>query len=290
MDEHQFDRLTKALLTTHLRRRNLLALAAATMVGGLWPEDRTAGAHDNWSRCKNIQDKKKRAKCVKKGKEHKLWHLTNACRGEGQICGSRPCCSGLQCNDGRCRQEETCLALGQACSGNDESYCCNTSFGAIMNHTYEQCDDNYCDGVVCCRQENSYCSHDCDCCGDFDCIGGVCRSFQTGGAGAQCTSKSDCFMTPDESFSCSKVCGNSVNTCCWNATWGYCEDSCDCCGLLVCVLEPDGHKYCQDRGLGSTSITKDLFTGDSTSAKRAQRDRRTPRIATSHRSPFIAVP
>jgi hypothetical protein len=102
VDTQRFDALTKALSAAGSRR-----VAAAGLFGALGLlgrlGDESAEAHNNWARCKKIPDKKKRKKCVKKGKAHKKWHETNACRGEGQICGTRPCCKSLACNaEGRC--------------------------------------------------------------------------------------------------------------------------------------------------------------------------------------------
>ena len=103
MDTQRFDSLTKALSAAGPRRTAVAGLLGGALgLMGLLGHD-SAEAHNNWSRCKKIPDKRKRKKCVKKGKAHKKWHETNACRGEGQVCGTRPCCASLACNaEGRC--------------------------------------------------------------------------------------------------------------------------------------------------------------------------------------------
>ena len=102
MDTQRFDALAKALTAAGSRRTAVAGLLGALGVMG-WFGDESGEAHNNWSRCKKIPDKKKRKKCVKKGKAHKKWHETNACRAEGQLCGTRPCCVSLACNaEGRC--------------------------------------------------------------------------------------------------------------------------------------------------------------------------------------------
>ncbi len=278
MDGLHFDAIAKVLNETGSRRRALGLLGSTlALISGI---GEGADAHDSWSRCKNIPSQKKQKKCIKKGKIHKKWHENNACRGEGQRCGDLRCCNGLSCNNGYCRPPSTCPTLRQSCSG---ATCCNTDFGSILDDTYEICEDNYCEGVVCCRTEGNYCSDNCDCCAGFDCIGGTCGSHPTGGAGAQCTAKSDCFMTPDESFSCSSVC-ESYNTCCWNETWGYCEHNCDCCGSLLCLLQSDGHKYCMypDR---EAAAEKETAARDTASTRSTRSGRGTPRITEGHRSP-----
>ena len=103
MDTRRFDALTKALTAAGSRRRAVAALLGGALGLMAGRGDEGADAHDSSKRCKNIPDKKKRKKCVKKAKAHKKWHETNACRGEGQLCGSRPCCKSLECNtEGRC--------------------------------------------------------------------------------------------------------------------------------------------------------------------------------------------
>ena len=102
MDKQRFDALTKALTAAGSRRTAMVGLLGGALGLMGWFSDESADAHNNWSRCKNIPDAKKRKKCVKKGKAHKKWHQTSACRGEGQVCGTRPCCASLECIDGVC--------------------------------------------------------------------------------------------------------------------------------------------------------------------------------------------
>ncbi|MDQ2655073.1 MAG: M23 family metallopeptidase [Chloroflexota bacterium] len=98
MDDARFDAMTKATLVTGSRRETVsgLVLGALGLSGLLLPD--AAEAHDPSSRCKKIPNKKKRQKCVKDGKKHKLWHKTHACRGQGQNCNLSKCCSGLSCS------------------------------------------------------------------------------------------------------------------------------------------------------------------------------------------------
>jgi hypothetical protein len=116
MNDRRFDSLARSLGAAATTRRGVIrgvaggvtASALGVMLGGAvsvipWSRSDTAEAHNNWSRCRNIEDKKKRKKCKKKGKAHKQWHTTNACRGDGQRCGDRPCCAGLTCIEEFCR-------------------------------------------------------------------------------------------------------------------------------------------------------------------------------------------
>lgn len=98
MDDVRFDAMARARVATGTRRETVagLAVGALGLAGLVLPD--AAEAHDPSSRCKNIPNKKKRQKCVKKGKEHKQWHKTHACRGQGQRCNDGKCCPGLSCN------------------------------------------------------------------------------------------------------------------------------------------------------------------------------------------------
>ena len=98
MDDDQFDALVRAGLQPASRR----AAAVGLLVGALGAAGlilpNAAEGHDPLTRCKNIPDKKKRAKCVKEGKKHREWHKANACRQVGNACKFGDCCSGLTCD------------------------------------------------------------------------------------------------------------------------------------------------------------------------------------------------
>ena len=75
MDGSRFDALTRSLTTRGSRRRALggLLLGSLGLVSRGRAED--AGAHDK-TLCREIRDKTRRKKCVKKAKKHTANHTT----------------------------------------------------------------------------------------------------------------------------------------------------------------------------------------------------------------------
>lgn len=74
MDDSAFDTLARAAAAPS--RRTALRLLAGALLGGLGPLAE-AGAHDARKKCKRIEDKAKRKKCLKKAKKHAAAHKTD---------------------------------------------------------------------------------------------------------------------------------------------------------------------------------------------------------------------
>jgi hypothetical protein len=119
MEANDFDALTRSL-TAGLRRRVLVAVVAAALASLLGNPD--TAAHDALKKCKKIDDKARRKRCVKRAKAHHAQHATPfSCAGQsnGTSCGASPaiqCCAGV-CVD-TARDERHCGACGKRCQLN----------------------------------------------------------------------------------------------------------------------------------------------------------------------------
>jgi hypothetical protein len=77
MDGARFDTLTRTLIAAGFRRRALGGLLLGTLSLLSWWSGEDAEAHDALKKCKKIDNKAKKQKCIKKAKKHKASH--NAC-------------------------------------------------------------------------------------------------------------------------------------------------------------------------------------------------------------------
>lgn len=90
MDSDRFDALTRSLAAVGSRRLALRGFAAtAALLGGLALD--AAAAHSTIKRCRKIEDKKKRAACVKKAKKHAKGHAGAPPLGGGGRDEAPPC-------------------------------------------------------------------------------------------------------------------------------------------------------------------------------------------------------
>lgn len=167
MDALRFDRLTRALAVGATPRRGALRLLSGGLLGllaGQGPD--TAVAHNALAKCKKIQDKKKRKKCVTKAKKHNAGH-NNEPQPE--------CTTGEECDDGQfCNGAETCGADG-ACQPGEPPSCddgiactvdaCDEGSDACL-HTP---DDGLCGSNEVCNPEQG-----CVCQSGFEPCGGTC--------------------------------------------------------------------------------------------------------------------
>jgi hypothetical protein len=118
MDNHRFDTLTRSLTTTGSRRGVLggMLTGVGALLGVLGPEE--TAAHDYASKCKTLEDKKKRKKCLKKNQQHQEEHRTG-CNPGGIFpipCGSR-CCTAdkVCCLTPSLPVDSQCLSPGEPC-------------------------------------------------------------------------------------------------------------------------------------------------------------------------------
>lgn len=144
MDSDRFDALTRSLASAGSRRQAVrgLAAAAAALLGGLGLGlDRDdAAAHNLLKRCRKIEDKKKRAACIKKAKKHKRRHAVSAPPSAPQCtadsCPLPPGCSqpafDACAEDLRAAAERSC---GQECQDNPDSPACLTCLKPIVKNS-----------------------------------------------------------------------------------------------------------------------------------------------------------
>ncbi len=106
MDGHRFDTLIRAFAQRDAGRRSalrLLAGSALSLVGVLSTED--ADAHNALTKCRKIEDKKKRAKCVKAAKKHNKGHKDEDTDPDLECdppCPARQGCARVGCVEGEC--------------------------------------------------------------------------------------------------------------------------------------------------------------------------------------------
>ena len=114
MDQDRFDDLARSLTTATPRRSAVRGLAGALLAGLFgWHGDQDAEAHNEREKCKKINDKDKRQRCVEQAEEHKKKH-----KKKSERCGPATCSSGTFCCDD---------ARGVCCASGSE--CCNLGPG-----------------------------------------------------------------------------------------------------------------------------------------------------------------
>lgn len=133
MDGSRFDALTKSLTATGSRRGTLGALLVTSLGLLGWNGAARVQAHDLIGKCKKIEDKDKRKKCLKRARKHKAQHTT-------RIAG---CSTGLPRCGGSCCPAALANATVECGEGFDEND--NPGFGC----TYT-CDPGWedCDGII----------------------------------------------------------------------------------------------------------------------------------------------
>ena len=150
MDQDRFDALTRQLATASTRRRflSLLASAAAASAFAVLGVDRTAA---------------------------------RPCRDAGHACeGTQECCAGFMCvttgpgSAKRCVVAPTpapCIPSTQPCEVGGYN-CCDPTYVCRTDTRTDTC------GVSevsrCCGESQSPCTSDCDCCGFYQCLNGLC--------------------------------------------------------------------------------------------------------------------
>jgi hypothetical protein len=166
MDDFHFDALARSLVTAGSRRRALGGLLAGALglVRGL--DVREGAAHNALKRCKKIDNKAKKQKCVKKAKKHNRTHLscTPSCDGKscgdngcGGVCGA--CASTHTCDNGRCVCTRSC-APANACGPDGCGDSCGTCTGD------RTCQSGQCTCTSVCEPGKSPHPITCNCCKD----------------------------------------------------------------------------------------------------------------------------
>jgi len=265
MDDQRFDDLVRSLFSGPAPRRAGLRLLAGGALGllGLGAPARS-GAHDPLSRCKKIGDKKKRQKCIKKGKAHRRSHAD-----PGPVC--TPDCASSACGDDGCggscgsceAQPATSCGTTGECAGGDcalygtQTVCRPASCGPSSFMQSVLVREARCDGKGACPPSTSAdCApYRCDsggcrtsCGGDAHCVGGawcwnsVCRFKQPNGT--SCSIANQCLSGHCVGgVCCDSACpavANATNTC----AGGTCAYAClagfgDCDGDLSNGCETD---------------------------------------------------
>lgn len=93
MDADRFDALLRALSQTPSRRGIGRALAGFALGGALGPVlglEKTE-AHNRLKKCRKIEDKSKRKRCVKKARKHNREHERNVCIASACPMGPASC-------------------------------------------------------------------------------------------------------------------------------------------------------------------------------------------------------
>ncbi len=116
MDGHRFDQLIRSFAQRNTARRSALRLAAGSALGVFgWLSAEDAGAHNALAKCRKIEDKKKRAKCVKAARRHNKQHKEPKPELECDLpCRTSQRCARMGCVEGECVVLEP-VAAGQPC-------------------------------------------------------------------------------------------------------------------------------------------------------------------------------
>jgi hypothetical protein len=213
MDPTLFDTFARALTAPGTRRRVLGGLLAGALGLLGTPEAELAQAHDSRKKCKKIEDRGKRKKCVKKAKQHNAQHAnetspplgtcpagTTSCGG---TCVGSTCTGGQHFEPSQCR---CCIAVSRDttnCTGADD--CCSRM---CLPHETELL-RNYCGCNLFqmpCEVNENCCSGTCEL-GSGVCPDGNCCAC--GPQGTRCTSSSNCCGT----MTCQGFTGTDYGTC-----------------------------------------------------------------------------
>ncbi|MDQ3411715.1 MAG: hypothetical protein M3509_06295 [Chloroflexota bacterium] len=163
----------------------------------------------------------------------------NCCRSVGGACTdtvrSADCCLGLYCRNGACTDLSLTgqLPPGSACDSADQ---CDQTGGGVdcaFNGEVTRGATN------CCRYGGGACTTKAGCCGEADCINGVCGGAApaAGGLtpGASCTSSSQCGQGGGTTICADNgIASDGALNCCRNAG-GACTNGAGCCAGLLCT-------------------------------------------------------
>jgi hypothetical protein len=185
MDAVRFDALTRTLTAAGSRRR-ALALAVSGMLAPLLGL-RETDARKSLKKCKKIDNKKKRKKCIKKAKR------ANLCR-DGVKNGSE---TDVDCGGGTCPR----CGAGQICNSRDD---CAT--GRCVSTVCQQCanagDCGFeANGATACACRTTST-------GQKVCTNANCRFF-AGGTCGECDASEQCAPAGDGNIECCLPCGAS---------------------------------------------------------------------------------
>ena len=146
MNADRLEALLRFLSVTPSRRGTLRLMVRLVLGGRLTYGITGADAHDKLDRCKKIDDKDKRKRCVKKAKKHKARHVIapvcppvcpfcQRCNPTSGLCGfenglpgqdcaaPKVCCSGVCCQPIHvCNAAGACATCAEVCPANCE-YC-----------------------------------------------------------------------------------------------------------------------------------------------------------------------
>ncbi len=164
-----------------------------------------------------------------------------SCQEPNEQCSSFvDCCGFTRCRDGVCRE---CALAGEACE-NTRGCCDGNVCGEQMSGDGEM-------SQVCCRQQDSPCTNESDCCGFAACINGRCS----------CSAAGEPCMLGNDQECCDGICDEDpanpgLGICAANEPGeqlgGPCETPDDCRGSGVqCrpTMDPDEGRCCLRRGL-----------------------------------------
>jgi hypothetical protein len=152
MDGDRFDQLLRSLAERPSRRAALRLLVGSILGNLVLLTVTETEAHDKLKKCKKIDDKDKRKKCVKKAKKHNATHTTqpSACATGLPRCGG-DCCPTALAN--------ASVECGEGFDGNG-----NAGFGCTYtcHPGWEDCDGNYQNG---CETQVATDPNNCGLCG-----------------------------------------------------------------------------------------------------------------------------
>lgn len=221
MGPTRFDELLQSLSAFPSRRAAMRLLGGLVLGGPLALGTWAASAHTTLKRCKKIEDKTKRKKCVKKARKHNAQHAADTvpeCRRPEDCPAPQEPCRVASCSGGRCGIEPlsggsitcgigACQRTVAQCSNGEQQQCVP---GAPSSEICNGIDDD-CDGLIdvgappcpvgqrcerggCCKVEGFDTEHACtsntECCSEncaTHAFGTTCRPAGCLPAGGDCS-------------------------------------------------------------------------------------------------------
>ena len=200
---------------------------------------------------------------------------TKTCRKGAPRGDPEACCLGLQCNGGKCVDENeeeettdgpTCLGRGQNCAGEKRQDCCGGTKNCVRNKCTKNANEVDDEEDVQCQNRN-------DCKkvpGKPKCVDGICRAETD----TEDTTNPTCKNVNQRcrrgatgpNMCCAGLICNQRNKCersgqgvtkedC-SPRWGRCTRKSDCCGALQCIAQKCNKKDCKPKNRPCYSPTE----------------------------------